>query len=212
MSWTPSLSSCLSSLYGVLDSTANVIKALQDIFDIFRAPDRLISDRGSCFTAHAFRRFCLERGIKHVLNAVASPRANCQVERYNRTILDCLTAQNLRDNEKDWDSKIGKIQWGLNNTIQKTTGKTPAEIMFGTAMYSEVKPALNAVVNDTREDTNLSDLCTEVKEKIDKAQAVHKEQYDRNRHAARTYSKGDLVKITKVAFQGKGQSTKLMPS
>ncbi|CAG9126845.1 unnamed protein product [Plutella xylostella] len=125
-------------------STKNVINALQDIFDIFRAPDRLISDRGSCFTAHAFRRFCLERSIKHVLNAVASPRANGQIERYNRTILDCLTAQNLRDNEKEWDNKIGKLQWGLNNTIQKTTGKTPAEIMFGTAMNSEVKPALNA--------------------------------------------------------------------
>ncbi|CAG9133253.1 unnamed protein product [Plutella xylostella] len=193
-------------------STKNVINALQDIFDIFRAPDRLISDRGSCFTAHAFRRFCLERGIKHVLNAVASPRANGQIERYNRTILDCLIAQNLRDNEKEWDNKIGKLQWGLNNTIQKTTGKTPAEIMFGTAMNSEVKPALNAVVNDTHRVTDLTDLRTEVKEKIDEAQAVQKERYDRNRHAARTYSKGDLVKITKVAFQGKGQSTKLMPS
>ncbi|CAH2103297.1 unnamed protein product [Euphydryas editha] len=144
-------------------STQNVIKALQEIFDIFRAPDRLVSDRGSCFTSHAFRRFCLERGIKHVLNAVASPRANGQVERYNRTILDCLTAQNLRDNEKEWDNKIGKIQWGLNNTIQKTTGKTPAEIMFGTSMNSEVKPALNAVIKDTPEVTDLSDLRTEVK-------------------------------------------------
>ncbi|CAH2109089.1 unnamed protein product [Euphydryas editha] len=165
-------------------STQNVIKALQDIFDIFRAPDRLVSDRGSCFTSQAFRR----------------------------TILDCLTAQNLRDNEKEWDNKIGKIQWGLNNTIQKTTGKTPAEIMFGTSMNSEVKPALNAVIKDTREVTDLSDLRTEVKERIDEAQAVQKKQYDRNRYTARTYTKGDLVKITKVAFQGKGQSTKLMPS
>ncbi|KAL0810550.1 hypothetical protein ABMA28_010670 [Loxostege sticticalis] len=74
-------------------------------------------DRGTSFTSHAFKRFCLDKGINHVLNAVASPRSNGQVERYNRTILDSLTAQNLNGDEKDWDDRVGTIQWGLNNTL-----------------------------------------------------------------------------------------------
>lgn len=90
----------------------NVIKVLQDIFDTFRSPDRIISDRGSCFTSHAFRRFCLDRRIKHVLNTVACPRSNGQVERYNRTVLDSLTAQNLNADEKEWDNQLGRIQSG----------------------------------------------------------------------------------------------------
>lgn len=81
--------------------TQSAIKALEDIFYIFRNPDRIISDRGTCFTSHAFKRFCLERGINHSLNAVACPRANGQVERYNRTILASLTAENLNRDEKD---------------------------------------------------------------------------------------------------------------
>lgn len=36
----------------------------------FRIPDRIISDRG--FTSLAFKRFCLDKGTKHVLNAVTS--------------------------------------------------------------------------------------------------------------------------------------------
>ncbi|XP_072936600.1 uncharacterized protein [Epargyreus clarus] len=47
--------------------------------------NRMISDRGTCFTSHAFRKFCLDKGVKHVLNAVASPRSNGQVERQNKS-------------------------------------------------------------------------------------------------------------------------------
>lgn len=193
-------------------NTQNVIKVLQDIFDTFRAPDRLISDRGSCFTSHAFKRFCLDRGIKHVLNAVASPRSNGQVERYNRTVLDSLTAQNLRENEKDWDSQLGRIQWGLNNTIQKTIGRSPADVMFGMEMSSEFNPALNEIFEEARQVPSLPSIRSEVKSKIDDSQVSQKRYYDQGRRPARAYSKGDLVKITKVAFQNDGKSTKLMPS
>lgn len=192
--------------------TFNVIKVLDDIFDTFRSPDRLVSDRGSCFTSHAFKRFCLDKGVRHILNAVASPRSNGQVERYNRTILDSLTAQNLKHSEKDWDNKLGKIQWGLNNTLQKTIGKAPAEVMFGTLMNSESNPALNEITDVTRKTCDLSSLREEVKGRIDSEQQKQKQYYDKGRRPARIYSKGDLVKITKTAFQNDGKSTKLLPS
>lgn len=190
----------------------NVINALDDIFYMFRSPGRIISDRGSCFTSHAFRRFCLDRGIKHILNAVASPRSNGQVERYNRTILDSLTAQNLKDDERNWDAKLGRIQWGLNNTVQKTIGKSPAEVMFGTAMDGDFSSVLNEVIDETRETCDLSLMRQEVKNRIDKRQEAQKLYYDKGRRPARTYANGDLVKLAKTAFQNEGKSTKLMPT
>lgn len=193
-------------------NTKNVIRVLQDIFETFRVPDRLVSDRGSCFTSHVFKRFCLDRGIKHVLNSVASPRSNGQVERYNRTILDSLTAQNLREDEKNWDNMIGRIQWGLNNTVQKTIGRSPSEVMFGTEMNSEFNPVLNEITKETREISSLPSIRREVKSRIEKAQDAQKRYYDQGRRPARIYNNGDLIKITKVAFQNKGKSTKLMPS
>lgn len=196
-------------------NTQNVIKVLQDIFDTFRAPDRLVSDRGSCFTSHSFRRFCLDRGIKHILNAVASPRSNGQVERYNRTVLDSLTALNIGDDDREWDNKLGKIQWGLNNTLQKTIGRSPAEVMFGMEMSSELNPSLNRVAEEAskgRKTLSLPSIRSEVKCRIDKVQDAQKRYYDQGRRPARNYQIGDLVKITKVAFHNDGKSTKLMPS
>ncbi|XP_046976341.1 uncharacterized protein K02A2.6-like [Vanessa cardui] len=135
-------------------NTQNVVRVLEDIFSTFRNPDRLISDRGSCLTSHSFKRFCLDRGIKHVLNAVASPGSNGQVERYNRTILDSLKAFSIKHGEKEWDKNLGKIQRGLNNTIQKTIGRKPSEVMFGTSMNSEFNPMLNDATSNANSSNN----------------------------------------------------------
>jgi len=46
-------------------------------------PDRIISDRGTCFTAHAFEAFCQKNGIHHNFNSTRHPQANGQVEQTN---------------------------------------------------------------------------------------------------------------------------------
>lgn len=71
------------------------IKVLQDHFSYFGVPTRLITDRRTSFTSKTFKDFVTENGIKQVLNAVATPRANGQVERFNRTITDALATSNL---------------------------------------------------------------------------------------------------------------------
>lgn len=107
------------------------VKVLQDIFDVIGVPKVIISDRGTSFTAATFKKYVEMIGAKHVLNAVATPRANGQIERYNRTILESLAASNNGLDERDWETHVGQVQWSLNNTINKTTGTTPSDIVFG---------------------------------------------------------------------------------
>lgn len=191
--------------------TQTAVKVFEDIFCTFRIPDRVISDRGTCFTSHAFKRYCIDRGIRHILNAVASPRANGQVERYNRTVLNSLTAQNLNFDERNWDDKVGKVQWGMNNTRQKTTGRTPAEVMFGLKMNSEIRPMLNELVRESNEELDTELLRESVKDRIDTEQEKQKSAHDENRRPARVYGEGDLVKITRTSFANDGKSKKLIP-
>lgn len=54
--------------------TRAVTKILQDLICLFGVPSRIISDRGSAFTAQSFKLFCKTYAIEHVLNAVATPR------------------------------------------------------------------------------------------------------------------------------------------
>lgn len=146
------------------------IAVLRDYFGTFGLPTRLISDRGTSFTSAKFKKFMLELGVRHIQNAVASPRANGQVERYNRTILDSLAAQNHGQDEKLWDDRLLQIQWGLNNTINKGTGKSPSEVLFGLRLtntneghiLTEIESdrtngSLNSTSNDDTQSNNNTD-------------------------------------------------------
>ena len=85
--------------------TFYVIKALLIVFAVFGVPTRIISDRGTAFTSHTFKNFCQQYGIKHVLNAVATPRANGQCERINRTVLDAYQLPVL-ENQKTLGTRM----------------------------------------------------------------------------------------------------------
>lgn len=104
--------------------TKNVIKILENIFNDFGVPARIISDRGSSFTSSQFKDFCITNRVRHKLNAVASPRSNGKAERFNQTVLNALSSKNLNNDERDWDKQLGSIQWGINNTVSSTTKKT----------------------------------------------------------------------------------------
>lgn len=97
----------------------NSIRALSEYFGIFGVPRRLISDRGTSFTSASFKRFMHDKSIKHILNAVATPRANGQVEQYNKVIIDALTAKSVGSPENTWDEHLPDVQWSMNNTLNK---------------------------------------------------------------------------------------------
>lgn len=184
------------------------IKTLEDIFSNFGCPKIIISDQGTSFTSNEFKAFLESFGIKHVLNAVATPRANGQIERYNRTILNSLSAMNHNLDEKDWDLNVPKLQWSLNNTLNKGIGKSPAEVVFGqrTAGSSEniIKAALEPQEN------NLEEIRRSVEENIQETQKKMKESFDSKRAPTKIFKGGDLVMIPNHNPE-KGKSKKLAP-
>lgn len=188
--------------------TKSTIKILESIFTDFGTPARIISDRGTSFTSTAFESFCSGLGIKHVLNAVACPRANGQAERFNQTILNSLSAQNLNKNERDWDKCLGKVQWGINNTVNATTQKTATEALFGLKMRDSLSNKFNVPPQSQNED--LLSLRENISVSIKKSQEEQKRKHDLGRTSAPTYQVGDLVKLTRTNYNNDGKSTKLL--
>lgn len=188
--------------------TKSTIKVLQSIFYDFGIPARIISDRGTSFTSTAFKDFCSENGIKHVLNAVACPRANGQAERYNQIVLNSLATQNCNSHERDWDKQLGKIQWGINNTVSSTTQKTPTEALFGVRMRDNLSNKLE--INTENDNDSLQTIREEISSNIAKDQEKQKSRHNSKRAPAVTYKVGDLVKISRNNYGNDGKSTKLL--
>lgn len=187
------------------------IKVLKDHISYFGAPARLITDRGTSFTSHSFEVFIKSLGIRHILNAVATPRANGQVERFNRSILEALSSKCSDKNDKNWDDHIWSIQLGLNTTVHKATGKSPVELLFGFRVNSGTENLLSDVIAETVDKTTpeqLDKIRTDAEQRVRSQQAKDKERFDAKRKASHVYSEGDLVSIRREV-PGDGKSMKL---
>jgi len=67
-------------------SCEETLKKLRIWSEIFGNPVRIVSDRGSAFTANSFAEHMKENGIEHVWSTTGVPRGNGQVESVNRTV------------------------------------------------------------------------------------------------------------------------------
>lgn len=128
---------------------STTIRVIKEHMSYFGVPTRLITDRGSCFTSNGFKGFMKDTRIKHILNAVATPRANGQVERFNRTVLDALATKTHGKDDRMWDESVPDVQIGINTTVHKTTQKSPSELLFGFRLTGTTEAILNDVINDT---------------------------------------------------------------
>lgn len=200
-------------LYVTKDTSASgVIKCLRSYFEHYSRPLRLVSDRGSCFTSRDFEEFLREQNIQHIRVATASPQANGQVERFNRTILPIIAK--LADERKTrWHNVIGDVEFACNNTVSKTTNECPSVLLYGVRqrgnIIDELRDALEASGHiEIRRD--LHDMRKRADRQIQKNQETNKRYYDRKHKTAAKYQVGDKVMIRNID-NTPGASQKLIP-
>ncbi|KAG5862458.1 hypothetical protein JTB14_010480 [Gonioctena quinquepunctata] len=162
------INSCLGCMY-------NKVPA-----DMFGVPRRLVCDRGTAFTCKKFADFCHGLGIRRVLCATATPRANGQAERMNRSILSSLMASTTE--EKRWDEAVSQVKWGINSTANSAT-----EI-------------------SEENHQNLESLRDDVSRKIETQQQYQKEYYDKRHTMIKKITVGQhVVQANKTSNDGKSR-------
>ncbi|XP_011861043.1 PREDICTED: uncharacterized protein K02A2.6-like [Vollenhovia emeryi] len=177
----------------------------------FAVPSRIISDRGTTFTSQTFRTFCNTYGIRHVLNAVATPRANGQCERYNKTIVQALATTTAGHDPRDWDLAVKKIQSALNTTYNKGINTTPTKALIGCETRSAAEAPLLSQIQDVVHRLDFNELRDDIKAHTSKEQRAQKERYDRTRRDATKYDEGTLVLVQITSEPATGTSRKLYP-
>lgn len=73
--------------YAVAGTSAEeTVQSVQRFVGAYGLPKRLVTDRGTSFTAHSFVTYCEEKGITHVLASSRHLQTNGQVERVHSTL------------------------------------------------------------------------------------------------------------------------------
>lgn len=197
-----------AKLYAVKSTTTReTIGCLKDYFRTYSRPKTLVSDRGTSFTSKEFEDFMSEMNVKHVKVATGSPQANGQVERYNRILAPALGKLYTG---KDWHKSLDEIEFAINNTVNRTTGKTPSELLYGVKQRGRVIDVLKEFILDQSEENvrDLAEIRGRAAEKIEKMRTENEHYINNKRKTAREYAEGDLVVIKNFETTG----GKLVPS
>ncbi|CAK9814127.1 Pro-Pol polyprotein [Anthophora plagiata] len=191
--------------------TRHTEKVLLNLMYLFGVPTRIISDRGTSFTSKRFATLCATYGIRHVLNAVATPRANGQVERYNKTIIDALATSAAGQDPRDWDTQVKKVQSAINTMHNKSIDTTPMQALIGCNTKTMAEGTILNAIREEMDRLDFQELREDISSHISKEQKRQKERYDRTRREARRYTVDELVLVQVTSDPSTGGSRKLLP-
>lgn len=111
----------------------------QSIFSSFGLPKFIASDSGPRLTSEHFTHFCKNKGITHIQMTPYHPQSNGLAERMVKTFKERM---NIID-APDQFLRLQSFLFSHRNTIQRSTGRTPSELVLGRTsrgIFDQLKP------------------------------------------------------------------------
>jgi transposase InsO family protein len=112
----------------------------------------LHTDQGRNFESNLFKELCHLLEISKTRTTAYRPCSNGQIERINRTVLQCIRCYlQEHDRQKDWDKCIPFIAGAIRSTVSRQTGYTPNMMMLGREVLQPIDIMCKCPVSATTE-------------------------------------------------------------
>ena len=122
-------------------SSKAIATKLRKLFCRYGAPECIVTDNGPQFRKHTeFRELMKEFNVRHRKVTAYNPRANGEVERFNRNLKKTIQASVAEG--QNWRVTLDNFLLSYRTTPHSITGKTPAELMFGRNIRDKI-PGMN---------------------------------------------------------------------
>ena len=102
-------------------------------FNYHGVPMVIHSDQGTEFESKLFRALVGLYGSEKIHTAPYRPQSDGQVERFNRTLLNMLSAY-VSGSANDWDNHLPFVIQAYNTSVHTSTGITPHAMVYGHEM------------------------------------------------------------------------------
>ncbi|XP_076682157.1 uncharacterized protein LOC143376120 [Andrena cerasifolii] len=113
----------------------------------------------------------------------------------NRPLLSFLAATSADGAEESWDQNVKKVQNAINCTTNRTTRKSPTQLLFGYKPRSLADARLLAQIQDTLDQVDLQEMRDTAKAVTDAEEAEQKRRFDARRCKPPKYAVGDVVMV-----------------
>ena len=95
----------------------------------FGCTNVVISDQGREFVNRVSQDLFALTKTKHRISTAYHPQTNGLVEQFNKTIQRALLKL-VKKEQDDWDQYIDGVLFGYRTAVQKSTKKSPFEVMY----------------------------------------------------------------------------------
>lgn len=119
--------------------TGIVICKLSEVISRFGLIKTICTDNGSSFVSAEFEDFCNSNNIIHLTSPTYHPSSNGQAESSVKIVKKAIKSLILSGiNQRDLQGKLHEFLFHYRNSEHSTTGKSPAEIIFGHKLRSRL--------------------------------------------------------------------------
>jgi RNase H-like domain found in reverse transcriptase/Integrase zinc binding domain/Retrotransposon gag protein/Retroviral aspartyl protease/Reverse transcriptase (RNA-dependent DNA polymerase)/Chromo (CHRromatin Organisation MOdifier) domain/Zinc knuckle len=101
-----------------------------NIFRLHGLPLGIISDRDSKFTGAFWKALQKMVGTDLMMSTASHPQTDGQTERMNRSVIEILR-HFVNVNGSDWAQHLSAVEFAVNSSISRSTGKAPFEVVYG---------------------------------------------------------------------------------
>lgn len=103
-------------------------------FAMLGLPEILVTNNGTAFTSTEFEQFCKHNGIRHVTSSPYRPASNGLAEQAVQTFRKGMKKMT----DGSLDTHLACFLFTYHLTLQSVTGVSPAELLFGRPLLSQV--------------------------------------------------------------------------
>lgn len=185
-------------------TASNTIRQLERIFAVFGPPRALVSDNAAAFLSNLFRRFCFDKGIKHIRTTPYYPQPSF-AERVNRNLKAALVAYHAKSRTR-WDESIPWLNLAFNSAQHEALKASPASLMLAFPLNSPLSNlwSLKDLLPDEMDRDKIRENWTRARRNISLAHERLRDRYNRGRRLGHV-RKGEIVFVRNLNPQ-KGNS------
>jgi len=168
-------------------------------------PNTIVSDRGSQFVSHFWKRLCQRIGAQPHLSTAFHPESDGQIEIANSSLKQFLRSY-VNYNQDDWVEFLPSAEFETNSAVNESTRLSPFEATKGyvpKAGFEPPAPIAHRLPHKHKTDAQKADalvkrvlsMQAELKEQLKWSQALMKLHADKTRLPAPMMREGDLVMV-----------------
>ena len=184
--------------------TVSVADALMSIFARVGIPSDIQSDLGRQFTSDQMKEVCRLLGIKQLFNTPYHPQNTGVIERLNG-VLKSMIKKLSYEKITDWDRFLDPAMFAYRSTVQKGTGFSPFELLYGRTVRGPMDILRELWTKEEKSDDlkityqyvielreKIEETCKLAAEELGRTAAVNKKYFDK-KAKYRSFEPGDKV-------------------